>query len=637
MLVGALQLAEKPMNRSRFSLIAGVSLTLLASPAFAQSRPTIPIIQSDNGVRNDKSEANPEADRIRKERQSQARALLITLAGDARSFRDLTLRARAVARIADALWDVDAEQGRALFRQAWEAAETADENPGSYNLGEGPPNLRGEVLRMAARRDRLLAEEFLQKVKADQRETKAESARPSLWELPEALEQRLSLAESLLRTGEIERALQFADPVLGSVTISTLNFLTQLREKNAAAADQRYAALLAKTGSSLFSDANSISLLSSYIFSPQTYVVFNTEGGADSSWARSPFPPASVSPQLRLAFFQTAAGILLRPQPPPEQDQSTTGVAGRYMVVKRLMPLFDLYAPKEIATALHSQFEALGSLVNSELRNTENDSLQKGITPEKSLASEEQPLRDQLERAKTSDERDELNFKLALLALNKDDLKARDYVSKIEDSDFRKRAQAYVDWGLATEAVKKKEIEKALELARKGEVNHIQRVWILTQSAKLLAKIDHDRALSLVDEADSEAGRIEGSDLDRPRALLGIANALRLIEPSRMWDTIFDAVKAANSTDGFVGEGAALSLTITSKSRILTSREPAPDFDIRGIFGEAANDDYERSVALSRGFQGEAPRANATIAICRSVLNEKKATRPVAVPPSKKG
>jgi hypothetical protein len=604
------------MNRSPLFVIVAL-LILLASSAFAQSPPATPQTQLDNGARNDKSVAKAEADRIRKERQAQARSLLISLASDARRFRDQALRARSLARIADALWDMDAEQGRTLFRSAWEAAETADRD------SKEPLNLRRQVLTVVARRDRVLAEEFLQKMKADQEAIRTENSKPSLWALPDALQQRLDLAQSLLRLGDIEHALQFADPVLSSVTISTLDFLTQLREKDATAADQRYAALLAITGSNTLSDANSISLLSSYIFTPQTYVVFNNQGAADSSWLRSPLPPANVSSQLRQAFFQTTAGVLLRPQPPPDQDQSTTGIAGKYMVVKRLMPIFDLYAPKEIATTMHSQFEALSSLVSLDLRKAENESLQKGIAPEKSLADEEQPLRDQLDRAKTSSERDELYFKLALLALNKEDLKARDYVSKIEDGDFRKRAQAYVDWGLATGDVKKKEVEKALELARKGELLHIQRVWIFTQSAKLLAKTDHDGALSLVDEASSEARRIEGSDLDRPRALLGIANALRLIEPSRMWDTIFDAVKAANSTDGFVGEGAALNLTITSKSQILTSREPVPDFDIRGIFGEAANNDYERAIDLARSFQGEAPRANATIAIARSVMNDK--------------
>lgn len=607
------------MNRSRLSLILAVGFFLLVGPVSAQVPATTSGAPLDNRADSSKSIAKAESDRIRKERHSQARALLISLASDARSFHDQALRARSLARIADALWDMDAEQSRTLFRGAWDAAANVDRE------SKEPLNLRRQVLTVIARHDRLLAEEFLQKLMADIETTRTENQKPSLWKLPDALQQRLDLAESLLRIGDIEHALQFADPVLNSVTIFNMDFLTQLREKDPAAADQRYAALLAITGNNVRADANSISLLSSYIFTPQTYVAFNTQGGADYSWGPS-LPPANVSPQLRLAFFQTAAGALMRPQPPPDQDQSTTGVVGKYMVVKRLIPIFDTYAPKEIATAMHSQFEALSSLVSEELRNTQTESLQKGIAPEKSLADEEQPLRDQIERAKTSGERDELHFKMALLALNKENLKARDYAGEIENSDFRKRAQAYVDWGLATRAVKKKEVAKALDLARKGEVDHIQRVWIFTQSAKLLAKTDHDAALSLVEEASSEARRIEGSNLDRPRALLGIANALRLIEPSRMWDTIFDAVKAANSTDGFVGEGAALNLTVPSKSQVISSRELVPDFDIRGIFGEAANDDYERSVELARGFQGEAPRANATIAICRSILNEKKAT-----------
>jgi len=87
----------------------------------------------------------------------------------------------------------------------------------------------------------------------------------------------------MLRAGETERALQFADAVLGSVTISTVDFLTLLREKNPAAADQRYAAMLANTGGNITADANTISLLSSYIFTPHMYMVFNAEGRA--SWS----------------------------------------------------------------------------------------------------------------------------------------------------------------------------------------------------------------------------------------------------------------------------------------------------------------------------------------------------------------
>ncbi len=271
------------MNRSCLSIIVGVGLIFLPHSASAQSPATKPRAPLD-AVERDKSNGKTEAERLVKERQSQARSLLISLANDARSFRDQTVRARSLARIADVLWSVDAEQGRTLFRNAWEAAEIADrESQEHLVLGQLPPNFRVEVLKLAARRDRLLAEEFLQKVKPDQQETKGENSSPNLWALGEASQQRLNLAKELLSTVDIERAPQFADPVLGSVTIPTVDFLTRLRDKNPVAADQRYAAMLASTGSNIQADANTISILSSYIFTPQLYVIFSTDGGASSA------------------------------------------------------------------------------------------------------------------------------------------------------------------------------------------------------------------------------------------------------------------------------------------------------------------------------------------------------------------
>lgn len=48
-----------------------------------------------------------------------------------------------------------------------------------------------------------------------------------------------------------------------------------------------------------------------------------------------------------------------------------------------------------------------------------------------------------------------------------------------------------------------------------------------------------------------------------------------------------------------------------------------PEFDVVGIFTELTRDDYNRAVELARGFEREAPRANAVIAIARAVLEEK--------------
>lgn len=585
-------------------------------------------ISSSSSGRKDTARIKTGADSLATDRRKQAQSLLITLASEAASFRDQKLRARSLARVADILWEVDPEQSRLLFRKSWEAAETADADSGNYDLGEGPSNLRQEILILAAKRDRFLTEEFLQKLKPEQDATTSKPvSETNSSALPAALQQRLNLAENLVRSGDIKRALELADMALGDITMSTLDFLTLLRDKDPVAADTRYTIMLRQTGSNPIADANTISLLASYIFTPHMYVTFNREGSADASWMRTNFPPATVSPQLRSMFFQVAHSVLLRPLPPPDQDQTTTGVPGTFMVVRRLLPLFEQYAPIPLTEALRGQLQALHTLVSDNVRASEKEWAERGIAPEKSLGDQVQPLLDQVERANSSDERDALYFKLASIALSKDDQNARNYVSKIADAEFRQQVQRWIDWGLAARAVNKKKVAIALDLARTAELSHLQRVWILTQSAKLLVTTDREKSLSVLDEALAESRRVDSSE-DRPRALLAIANAVVVIEPLRVWDSVFEAVKAANSSEKFTGEDGLLSLSINNKRQILGRKfDHLPDFEIKGIFSEIAGKDFDRAVQLANGFQAEAPRANATIVICRYLLNEKPTSR----------
>jgi len=340
-----------------------------------------------------------------KVRQAKARSLLVALSTDARSFHDQTLRARSLARIADALWKIDPEQGRLLFRKAWEAAEVADQESDRKlqdeiarqraKTGGGfatslPPNLRREVLRLAARHDRPLSEEFLEKLKAQKLEA-ANSATTNLrpGRLDAALSQRLSLARELLQTDEVERALQFADPALSVVGIDSINFLVDLRAKNPAAADSRYAALLSSSANNPQADANTVSLLSSYIFTPGLYMIF-VGNGVNTSQMSSKIVAADVSPELRNAFFQAAASILLRPLPQPGQDPATTGLEARYMVTKRLLPLYEQWAPAELVESIRGQLNALNAVVKDETRRSNEDWLGKGLKPDKPVEDREQ-------------------------------------------------------------------------------------------------------------------------------------------------------------------------------------------------------------------------------------------------------
>lgn len=588
-----------------------------------------------------KSKATSAAAKVKIDQQKAlALSLLVSLANDARSYPDQTLRARTLSRIADALWEPDPEQGRALFRKAWDAAEVADQESArrveedrrrqeAASAGVAlvsPPDLRSEVLRLAAKRDRALGEELLDKLKeARTREATDASSpvRPEPLDTPVAVKQRLRLANQLLDT-DVERALQFADPALGTITMEGLNFLSFLRDKNPAAADQRYARMLAIADTDLKSDANTVSLLSSYLFTPHLFVTFEPGGGQQSSQMNQRTPPPEVTPELRDAFFRTAVGVLLRPAPAREQDRSSSGLQGKYLVIRRLMPLFEQYVTKGMTDQLRSEMAVLAQGTDQDVREQDDDNpIQRGITPDGNPEDIEKSTLDRIDRAKTSAERDALYLQLAARAAQKGDMRARDFTEKIEESELRKQAKPYVDMSLALNAAEKKDTEKALILASKGELSHLQKAWLLSQAAKALLATDREKALETIAEAAAEARRIDVSDPDRPRALIAVANAFLTLDRPRAWETMLEVAKASNSVEGFNGEDGRLIIRLQTKNMTSLRSSTVDDFNLPGVFRSLSQENATQAIELARSFEGEAPRATALIAVARTLLSEK--------------
>ena len=577
------------------------------------------------------------------QRKALGISLLVSLANDARNYSDQRLRARTLARIANALWEPDPEQGRALFRKAWDAAEAGDQdtarrvdearqrqqrdNPDSRLSPEGGPDLRAEVLRLAARKDRALGEEFLDKLKEARVREATDATSPAsanMLNTSTALRQRLQLAYELLDT-DVERAIQFADPVLGSVTMEALNFLSSLRDKNPAAADQRYARMLANAETDLKSDGNTVSLLSSYLFTPHLFVTFSADGGQNSSSMHERTAPPEVTPELRNAFLRIATTVLLRPSPAKEQDRSSTGLQGKFLVIKRLLPLFEQYAPKEIAEQLRGEMSVLGQGVEEDVRDMQDDNpIQRGITPDRDPQDIEKAMFDRIDRAKTSEERDALYLNLAARTAQKGDLRARDFVEKIEDSELRKQTKPYVDMSIALSAAHKKEVEKSLIVASKGDLTHIQRVWLLTEAAKAMPPADREKALETIADALVEARRIDVSDPDRPRALIAVANALLATDRARAWETMLEVAKAANSAEGFRGEDGRIMIKLESKNMTSLRTSTIDEFDLPGIFRALSQENATQAIEIARSFEGESPRAIALIAVARALLNDTK-------------
>lgn len=621
----------------RALLLTLLSLLVLCPTATAQTtqtsqRKTTPA----KGIAKNKPAADPEAERIRNERRAQAQSLLMSLAADAGGYKDQKLRARTQARIADILWDADKERARTLFRKAWDAAEIADQESRrrrKEEMRDEDAGVANEVLRMASRRDRALGEEFLAKQKAEVSQEASEAtdnAKRKSIDPPEELKQRLNLARNLLKT-DVKSAIQVADPALVSITSQGVDFLSSLREKDRLAADRRYAAMLTMATGNLQADANIVSWLSSYLFSPHRWLAVHDgaiiEVKADDGRIERTAARDADDAELRMAFFRTAAEILLRPlptsSPRPEQDQPTAATFGTYLVIKRLLPVFEQFAPLPMTDALRAQMNAIGTTMPKRTRDEDDETVREGNRPRQKKEDREKALLDQIDRAKTSDERDELYLQLAGLWSDDGDLRARDYIDKIEDPEVRKNVREFIDASMTNRAVDHKEVDKILELVRNGEITHLRKAWALSEAAKLLAKTDRDKSLTVIEEAAAEARRIDTSDADRPRALMAVANALLVIERSKSWDATYDGVKAANSAEDFTGEDGELRIILRTKQSGGVDGLDIPQFDVAGIFTELARDDYNRAVELARGFEREAPRASAVIAIARAVLEEK--------------
>lgn len=560
------------------------------------------------------SKADPE----REQRRAIAISSLQALAIEARSYRDEPLRARVQARIADVLWNVDQQGARALFRRAWEIAEVVDQTRGSNVPGRRPTNnrapvranLRREILQLASRRDHKLGEEFLAKLTpADANQTIATSERSSA----ESVE-RIRLANEFLEAGNTGRALQFADPALRRINQGTIQFLVTLRDKNAAAADQRFASLLSIANADPASDANTVSLLTSYTFTPSVYLMVSP-GGIPSSFSYQPRPAPALAPALRRNFFEVAAQILLRPL--SQIDVSSAGRPGTKVITTRLMPLFQQFAP-DLAPALHAQLAAMGTEATKVYPVPNID-----LNRDRDQLPIDDELKARLDRAQGIDERDRIYASAAMRAADKADPRARELADKIEDSDTRKGVTTFVDYSFIGSLIRNKQPNEALVLIRKSNLTHTLRAHYLMQVAALMVKEDRVRASELFEEAVAETRRIDAGTSERAYSFIAILRHFSIFNRQRMWEVLSETVKAANSVSDFTGENGMTPITLEGKFGIRMVTELASPADLAEVFEILAGENFYQAIDASKTFTGDAPRAIATIAIAKAVLEEK--------------
>jgi hypothetical protein len=566
------------------------------------------------------------------QRRSVALAALQSLAIEARSYREEPLRARVQARIADALWDQDRDAARALFRRAWDVAEALEANAPIASASIAAPraasdraprpraNLRREILQLVAKRDRQLGEEFLKRMTPKDESAKTVDASSRSSNLSSAeISERLRLANSFLADGNMQRALEFAEPALVQVTNGAMSFLISLYEKNSSAAEERFMRLLAVAAVDPSSDANTVSMLATFALSPSTSMVISPSGIPSSLITLPLRPPFDLPPAARKSFFQVAANILLRPL--AQIDQSSAGRAGTYFMITRLLPMFQQFAP-DLAPSLSAQLSVLGPDAARATADAGERNVNRGLNTDQGSFDDE--LKDRLDRARTSDERDRAYAFAAMSAADQGDPRANDFVDKIADSDTRNGVRKFVDYNLVRTLLQKKRADEALALLRKTELPHTLRAHFLTQAAGLVGEKDQVRAGELLEEALTETRRIEAATSDRAYCLIALLKQFSRINKSRNWELLSETVKAANAVPDFTGENGQTALTLEGKFSIRMSTELAAPTDLAKAFEDLTREDFYQALDGARSFSGEAPKAMAMISVGRVMFEKKK-------------
>jgi len=604
-------------------------LSLLSPPTLAQSGQRKQLPESSERT------VAKGADLAAAQRRDFAISTVISLAKEANSFTDLALRPRVLARAADVLWDADSVNARALFVRAWEAAEKGDAEEVTIKTKDNPPpmvmslrrlsghDLRSEVLGFIARRDRKLADEYLAKLKSDTEQEAKDSNRTrplDNWSTSEADTKRLEVARQLLIKGLVEQALEIASPALSYVNSKSITFLSELRALKADAADQRFLFLLSRTALDPAADANTVSGLSSYAFTPSFYITFKAEGGATWTQADQPLAPPDLPANVRDRFFQVAANILLRPLPPPDQDSSSSGRTGTINVIRRLLPFFDQYVP-DTATALRARLTQLTGNASNEARANENPLLTQGIREDES-GDVLKGLQDRIARAKTSRQRDLIYTTAAVTLAMHGDVQARELADKIDDSERKAQVRQFVDFQFVQLAIKKKDAAEAIRLAQTGLLTHTQRAFAYTQAARLLIDSQREQSLELLDQAMDETMRIENGAVDRAVLSVGIVMLFTMLDPSRAWEVMNRAVQAANAAEDFNGENW-IYLSMPSTSGIKSIGIGGDGFSLARVFQLLAKDDLYRAIDLTKSFKHDAARATSTLAIASAMLTNK--------------
>jgi hypothetical protein len=293
------------------------------------------------------------------------------------------------------------------------------------------------------------------------------------------------------------------------------------------------------------------------------------------------------------------------------------------MVATRLLPLFEKFNPN-LATQIKTRLSEMSGNLPSGLLNPELvNKLRKGI----SNPDYNENLQEILGRAKqltNASMRNRLYIQAAMLAAEHGDNSANEILQGIDDDDLRDRVRAYIYMVLARHALRKKDLEAALEFARSEPLSPVERVWIYTQAVDLINTKNLGKVTALIMESVALARRIDSTDPDRARALVAITLQLMKYKPQLAKPYLIESLTAVDKANNFDSEDGILAISLETPVGDWAATYDAPNFRLKKLFRELAKEDFFQAINMTENLKSKEARSAATIAIGEIVLTSKK-------------
>ena len=652
--------------RTRRTLAAALLACAFFDIARAQTRggdaaPARPQAAPKQGAQKQGARKQADAGAARKAREvREAVAALREAADAARSFDDLYESALAQSDAADALWPYDEQAARAILRRAWEAANAtgAEDKVQGFGTSEDSreearntlTSARRYIITAALKHDPRMAAGLLREFErglADDSPSARQNEQPAAqaggpdgdsstpargrrhlspydWQL-------LSIARQLFDEGEFKRAAEVVAPLVAKgPALPLLSFILALRRRDARDADSLYLRLLERTRADADADSNDVLILSTPLVSPDLYVLVNDDGSAyftphyqrgGEEAAPQPFPP-----ELRAAFYNTAASVLLRP-PAPRGDGRPGDGAALYFAVGRLLPFFEREAP-QLAPALHARMAALASEMDAARRDALAAKMDVSSLTAKNFADPLVHWTDTIHGERDAAGRDLARLRVLLVAVDErlwD--RARGAAEEMEDLEERRAARLIIaifqvmDTARAYADDEGDAFERAADFVRAADVPPEVRAAGLAQASELAARRGkRERADELLAEAAGYAAQAERGE-QRVAALALLALSASRSGAGRVWEFLPSLVRAANDVDDL--EWGEVNFRFALGPRKFEFGVPTPAPSLPDVFAAAARLDAVRALAEARSLKDEVLRANAMLDAARAALEKR--------------